>query len=198
MTKSSGSASVACLALRKPAARKKLLKPDWSHFSHQNFVAIDFETANRYRNSACAISLVKVENNKIVDTLTQLLRPPLLHFEFTYIHGITAQDVVQAPSYIEFHEKLLHFVEGASFLAAHNASFDSSVLNALCRHWNLQAPGLSWQCTVKLARSTWGVYPTRLPDVCNHLNIALKHHDATSDATACARIVLESRAHLNP
>jgi DNA polymerase-3 subunit epsilon len=53
-----------------------------------NFIAIDFETANRYRNSACAISVVRVEDGKIVDTFSQLIRPPVPHFEFTYIHGI--------------------------------------------------------------------------------------------------------------
>ena len=34
------------------------------------------------------------------------------------------------------------------------------------------------------------VYPTKLPDVCRRLGIALRHHDALSDAEACARIVL--------
>jgi DNA polymerase III epsilon subunit-like protein len=32
-----------------------------------NFVALDFETANAYRRSACSIGMVKVEDGKIVD-----------------------------------------------------------------------------------------------------------------------------------
>ena len=32
-----------------------------------NFIAMDFETANRYPESACSLALVMVRNNKIVD-----------------------------------------------------------------------------------------------------------------------------------
>ena len=45
-------------------------------------------------------------------------------------------------------------------------------------------------CTIQLARSLWGIYPTRLPDVCRRLRIPLHHHEAGSNAEACARIVL--------
>jgi DNA polymerase-3 subunit epsilon len=156
----------------------------------RSFVAIDFETANRSRNSACAISVVCVQDGVIAKTYTQLIRPPILNFEFTYIHGITASDVRNAPTYREIHEEVLSHIKGAEFIAAHNASFDASVLNALCQYWGLQAPTTPWKCTVKLARNSWGIYPTKLPNVCDHLGIPLQHHDATSDATACAKIVL--------
>ena len=39
-----------------------------------------------------------------------------------------------------------------------------------------------------------GIRPTKLPDVCRRLGIPLLHHDAASDATACARIVLAAEA----
>ena len=32
-----------------------------------NFIAMDFETANHYPESACSLALVMVRNNKIVD-----------------------------------------------------------------------------------------------------------------------------------
>ena len=158
------------------------------------FVALDFETANRSRDSACAVSVVRVEDGHIVNTYTKLIRPPVLDFEFTYIHGISARDVKNAPTYKEIHQEILEQMSGAEFIAAHNASFDLSVMNAVCRRWNLTPPSLPWQCTVKISRSKWNIYPTKLPDVCNHLAIPLKHHDATSDATACARIVLAAKS----
>ena len=34
-----------------------------------NFTAIDFETATRYKNSACSVAVVDIENGKIVDKL---------------------------------------------------------------------------------------------------------------------------------
>jgi len=34
-----------------------------------NFLALDFETANYYRDSACALGLVRVEDDKIVEQI---------------------------------------------------------------------------------------------------------------------------------
>ena len=169
---------------RTPAVRKHV----------PSFVALDFETANRSRDSACSISVVRVEKGRIVKTFSRLIRPPSMEFEFTYIHGITARDVKNAPTYASLHDEILELMDGADFVAAHNASFDRSVMNALCQRWSLAVPKLSWECTVKLARKEWGLHPTKLPDVCRHLGIPLKHHDATSDATACAHIVLAARS----
>jgi DNA polymerase III epsilon subunit-like protein len=47
---------------------------------------------------------------------------------------------------------------------------------------------------VQISRRAWNIRPTRLSDVCNALDIALNHHEALSDANACAQIVLA--AHL--
>ena len=38
------------------------------------------------------------------------------------------------------------------------------------------------------------VRPTKLPDVCNYLGIDLRHHQADSDAEACAQIVIAAQA----
>jgi DNA polymerase III subunit epsilon len=81
---------------------------------------------------------------------------------------------------------------GADFLAAHNASFDSGVLQACCRRYGLAIPGLPFQCSMQIARRTWGIYPTKLSDVCRNLRIKFNHHEALSDATACAKIVITS------
>ena len=51
------------------------------------FAAIDFETANNARDSACAVGVVIVEGGRIVDRLHALIRPPSRQFLFTPIHG---------------------------------------------------------------------------------------------------------------
>jgi len=157
------------------------------------FVAIDFETADRWRDSACAVALVRVEGGKIVSTQSRLIRPPRREFEFTYVHGITWPMVAEEPSFREIWPTMASILEGAAFLAAHNASFDRSVLNACCKAAGLEPPSVPFQCTVALARKQWGLNPTKLPNVCHHLGIDLDHHDPVSDATACARIVLAAQ-----
>ncbi|MBI2429256.1 MAG: exonuclease, partial [Ignavibacteriales bacterium] len=65
------------------------------------FLAIDFETANRYPNSACSIGLVKVRNNDIVGKKTFLIKPPYENFENSHVHGITWDDVKNTPTFKE-------------------------------------------------------------------------------------------------
>src|SRR5262245_46477193 len=96
------------------------------------FVAIDFETADHGADSACAIGLVRVERQQIVRRETLLLRPPRKRFVFTYIHGITWAKVADSPAFAEAWPQLLPILDGAAFLAAHNAPFDRGVLTACC------------------------------------------------------------------
>jgi len=154
------------------------------------FVALDFETADPGRDSACSIALVRVEGRRIVQREHRLIRPPQRTFAFTSIHGISWSQVAEAPTFGELWPQLAPLLAGARFIAAHNASFDAGVMRACCEQAALAPPVLPYLCTVKLARDTWNLRPTRLPDVCRHLGLALRHHDALSDAEACAAIVL--------
>lgn len=157
-----------------------------------NFVAIDFETADYGPDSACAVGLVRVESGKIVEHRYQLLKPPRSHFHFTYIHGISWHMVAHQPTFKQVWPELRTLLEKAEFIAAHNAGFDKSVLNACCDAAGLERPKHPYVCTVRLARQSWGIRPTNLSNVCRTLSIPLQHHFALSDAEACARIVLES------
>jgi len=157
------------------------------------FAAIDFETANYSPDSACAVGLVVVKGHRIVRREHHLIRPPDRWFAFTHIHGLTWDDVQDAPTFAELWPTLQEDIADADFLAAHNAAFDRSVLDSCCRTHRLPPPSHPFVCTVKLARKVWNVYPTKLPDVCRHLKIPLVHHQADSDAEACARIVIAAR-----
>ena len=42
---------------------------------HMDFIAIDFETANHRRHSACAVGIVTVRDGKVVDRFSTLIRP---------------------------------------------------------------------------------------------------------------------------
>jgi DNA polymerase III subunit epsilon len=161
-----------------------------------NFVALDFETANYSRASACSVGLVKVENGKITDKIMRLIRPPSRDFVFTHIHGLTWADVSEAGNFSDVWSEVSSILDGADFLAAHNSSFDKGVLNACCAHFSLDTPSLPFQCSMKLARKNLGIYPTKLSDVCRRLNIELEHHEALSDALACAQIILAAQPNM--
>jgi DNA polymerase-3 subunit epsilon len=173
-------------ASRKTTLIKKLLKQDRG----PTFVALDFETADYPRDSACALGLVRVENHRIVQRAYHLIRPPRRRFSFTYLHGITWEDVAHQPTFAELWPSLTPILHDVDFLAAHNASFDRSVLHRCCETAGMIPPAIPFECTVRLARQTWKIYPTKLNHVCDHLGITLKHHFAASDAEACALIVI--------
>ena len=155
-----------------------------------NFVAIDFETANYSRNSACAVGLVHVNGGEIIAEETLLIQPPSREFNFTHIHGLTWDDVKAEPTFAECWDAIGGFISRADFLVAHNASFDRGVLQQCCECNDIPAPALPFVCTVQLARKQWDIYPTRLNNVCDYLDIPLNHHDAASDSQACAKIVI--------
>ncbi len=158
------------------------------------FVAIDFETADNGPDSACAVGLVRVEGGAVVRREVVLIRPPRPRILFTYVHGITWPMVASAPTFADAWPRLAPILDGATFLAAHNAPFDRRVLYACCDVAGHAPPVLPFVCTVQVARRAWDIRPTNLPAVCRRLGIGLRHHDAGSDAEACARIVIAAAA----
>lgn len=157
------------------------------------WVAIDFETASRERASACALGLAVIEGDAIVERRDWLIRPPGNHFEYmnTRIHGIDASIVAREPDFDGVWPEIEPYLSGAVVLA-HNASFDMSVLRASLQRYGLSTPvTMGYYCTVTMARRVWpDMSDHKLSSVCRHCGIALNHHEAASDAEACASIAL--------
>lgn len=65
-----------------------------------NFVAMDFETANREKHSAVSIALAIVRDNQVVDKFYSLIKPETTFSSYnTAIHGLHRQDVADAPKF---------------------------------------------------------------------------------------------------
>lgn len=161
-----------------------------------DFVALDFETSAPDPGSACSIGIVRVEHGRITRRVRQLIRPPNHEIWFTAIHGLTMADLHDKPSFGQAWKVLREVFEGVAFLAAHNAGFDRRVLQACCLDAGVDPPDLPWVCTVRQARRTLGIRPANLDNVARVMGIKLDHHEALSDAEACARIVMAARRAL--
>ena len=120
-----------------------------------DFTAIDFETANGFRGSPCAVGLTKVRGGRVVDEASWLMRPPANHdhFEFhnTRIHGIRSEDVAGLPRFGELFPEIGAFI-GDDILAAHNAAFDLGVIRSGLEVSGLPGPAYDYVCTVVLSR----------------------------------------------
>lgn len=157
-----------------------------------NFVALDFETANAARNSACSLGMVKVVNDEIVKEWYELIKPPTMQFDYRNIaiHGITPKDVVDKRNFGELWEEIREFI-GDFPLLAHNASFDFSVIRYCLDTYNIPYPDLTYFCSVIAAKISWPELERHdLHTVSDNLCFKFKHHDALEDARACANVFI--------
>lgn len=164
-----------------------------------NYVAIDFETANEKRASACALGLVLMKDGEIVNKLAWLIQPPELYFNpfNTYIHGLSAKDVTDQPKFDVLWPNIKDYLEKQT-IVAHNASFDLSVLRSVLETYHIPFPELRYFCTVGISKQLWPHLPNfRLNTVAHHLGLKFKHHDATEDALMAAEIVRRACQDMN-
>ncbi|PWW06273.1 DNA polymerase III epsilon subunit family exonuclease [Paenibacillus cellulosilyticus] len=157
-----------------------------------DFIAIDFETANSNRSSACSIGLVEVQGGKIVNKIHWLINP-LQPFDAVNIgiHGITPAMVRDMPSFVELWPRIREKIEGKP-IVAHNASFDMSVLRYCLDNGYIEYPNLEYYCTYQLSKRLTPDLPSyRLNDLAEINNIPLNHHNALDDANACALLLMK-------
>ena len=162
-------------------------------------VAIDFETANRYMDSACSLGFSIFKEGEISDSSSFLILPKKERrfFEFTYIHHLTLDDVMNEHEFDHYADFLKELFDDA-IVCAHNANFDITVLNSVCDAYGLDHYNFPYFDTVRLSRRMWPYLSNhRLNTISEYLKIDLDHHEAGSDAYACLMIVLSSMMEAN-
>lgn len=160
-----------------------------------DFVAIDFETANEKRNSVCELGIAVVEDYKIIESKSWLIRPPELRFNpfNTSIHGISEKDVVNQPEFDALWDEFKNYLD-CNLIIAHNASFDLSVLRNVLDSYSIPYPDLKYTCSYIISKKVWkGLLSYNLKNLANMLSVQLEHHhDAFSDANVCASISVKA------
>jgi len=160
------------------------------------FTAIDFETASHHH--ICAVGIVSVENGIITEEYHALIQPPNNAYFWRNIktHGLTEIDTRNAPAFDKIYPEIKKRLQG-KIVVAHNESFDRNVLQKTMSengfdYSELKIPA-RWECTMKLCRAN-DKYPSgKLDECCAVDNIELKHHEALSDARACAGLYLKNQ-----
>jgi DNA polymerase III subunit epsilon len=147
-----------------------------------SFTAIDFETATGKRSSICQVGLVRVIKGEIVDQINILVRPPQNEYApmNTQIHGIMASRTARELTFDKVWPALEHYIEG-QHLVAHNMAFDQSCLEQTLAYYHVPLPSFTTHCTYQL-------FGAKLSLLCQRYSIHLHHHDALSDAIACAKL----------
>lgn len=158
-------------------------------------IAIDFEIANSKYSSACSIGLVVIEGLNIIDEKYFLIQPPgnEVDSEYTKIHGLTADDLKDAPTFDLLWENISTYFTEDNMFVAHNAYFDMNVLVNCLKYYKINTP--TFQYFDSIAYSTkvcqGNGIGTSLEDRTNHLGIDIMNaHNALDDARAAAELVI--------
>ena len=157
-----------------------------------SFAAIDFETAKGHH--ICSVGIVTFKDGEIIEEFHALIQPPNNDYNYhnVQVHGITEDHTRFSPNFKAVYPEIKKRISGI-VTVAHNESFDRTVLLKTMSDYNIPHTDLvmeqRWECTLKLYRSK-GYKPAKLDACCKVHNIALKHHDALSDARACGKLFI--------
>jgi DNA polymerase-3 subunit epsilon len=162
-----------------------------------SFMAIDYETANSSYESVCAVGVTLVEENIVKSNFYTLIKPPK-EFSFfdpfnTSIHNIEKSDVKNSPSFGDIWEEIekLYAPKGLP-IACHYAGFDIRVTEALLDYLGNEFTEIHFYDTCTISKKVWPeLINFKLNTISQHLKIELDHHNAASDAQACARIAIK-------
>ncbi len=151
-----------------------------------SFTAIDFETAHPQGWSICQVGLVRVENGIVTEKISLLVQPPKNFYweAFIDIHGITPQQTLNAPTFDIVWQQIEAFIKEQNVVAHNGFGFDFPCLKNTLAYYDIAEPKYEKHCTYKLYRKGLAV-------LCAEHNIPLNHHDALSDAQACAELFLK-------
>lgn len=149
------------------------------------FTAIDFETAHGKRWSICQVGLVQVENGVITNELSILVQPPNNFYwdRFIDIHQITPEITRNAPTFDQLWFMVEPFIKNQTVVAHNGLSFDFPVLEKTLEYYGLEVPEYEKHCTYR-------IFKDNLASLCQKYNIPLNHHEALSDARACAELFM--------
>ena len=162
-----------------------------------NYIAIDFETANMYRNSACSVGLVRFIDGKETDSCYSLIHPAKMYFipEWTeQIHHISYNDVRDKPYFPEIWDTMvIPFINQTPGipLVAHNGNmFDMPVIKDCCCYYGMDVPKLEYFDSLIVAKKTWPELDShKLKELGAYFGIDYLAHDALEDSRTCGQLI---------
>ncbi|WP_020612822.1 3'-5' exonuclease [Sediminispirochaeta bajacaliforniensis] len=156
------------------------------------FVSFDFETTglDSFRDRILEIGAVSWRQGKTKETFSSLVRPGIpVPPASTAVHGITDDDLLDAPDEKGALVSFLRFIEG-KVAVAHNLPFDYGFLESSVDRLGLSLGDTLFVDTLTLSRRVYPGLPSyALGNLITFLNLSQEDaHRALSDASDCGRL----------
>lgn len=164
---------------------------------------LDFETTGLIDPAPVSVAVVRAEAGRAPVVLLSMLINPGKPIDegARRVHGISADDVKDAPRWPDAVRDIADALTGAAAVACHNAPFDMPILIDGANRAGTPLPALAVFDTLVWSRALWwgnpetgrvqGRPPTmRLTDVSRRLDVELTNaHNAEADALAVALLL---------
>lgn len=147
-------------------------------------ITLAIHTANQWPDSICHISLAKIINQEIIDTLDTYIQATDFDPFFTSLHGITEQDVQHAPTFKYFAPILTQWLTNETVVAFH-APYEQQVLKEVYESHDLLMPNCQLYSLQPCAKQH---YPTVTPTLAQFA-MHITHNLAPTESEMIADIL---------
>lgn len=161
----------------------------------EDFVALDLETANANLASICEVGLVRFRNGEPIERWSRFVAPPddLFYFDNVWIHGISGEDCVDAPTFEEMVPAISEFISDLP-VVAHHTGFDMAAIRKVSEWFGMPYPSMTYFCTVVMSRKALKgkLVSFRLQKLAEYFGLDFDQvHRAESDAEAAGLVAVK-------